>query len=100
MMAAYHTRVARVGRFIEAGGVVLLETTDGAVVGLFPLDYVMWTPGVRAKELAVSSALKAKAGGPQKEFWVTGSLDSSASDGLTASGWKVTPQAGDRLLGQ
>ncbi len=98
MMAAYQARVGGVARFIEAAGVILLERKDGGVVGLFPLDFVVWTAGVRQKEQAVSAAIKSRADGKPKEFWITGSLDSSAKEGFAASGWKVTPRAGDRLL--
>jgi hypothetical protein len=100
MMAAYHARVGPVARCIDAAGVVLLERVDGGIVGVFPLDYVVWTAGVRQKERAISAALKGRPDGQPKEFWISGTLDSSAQEGLAASGWKVTPRAGDRLFEQ
>jgi hypothetical protein len=54
--------------------------------------------GVRQKEQALSAALKARADTKPKELWITGTLDPSAEEGLTAAGWKVTPRAGDRLF--
>jgi hypothetical protein len=98
MMAAYHARVGRLARCIEAGGAVLVEREGSGVVGLFPLDHVVWMEGVRQKEQALSAALKARADTKPKELWITGTLDPSAEEGLTAAGWKVTPRAGDRLF--
>ena len=98
MMAGYHARVGRVSRCIDAAGVILLEKADGGVVGLFPLDHVVWTAGLRQKEQAVSTALKIRMEDKPKEFWITGTMDASAQQGLTAAGWKVDSRAGERLL--
>lgn len=97
-MAAYHAKIGPVTRFIDAAGVVLLEKDDGTVVGVFPLDHVVWTPGVSHKENAVSAALKSRPEIKGKEFWLLGTLDPSAKEGLTAAGWKVTPGVAERLL--
>ena len=98
MFAAYHAKVGRVARCIEAAGVVLLEKDDGTVVGLFPLDHVVWTAGVSQKAHAVSTSLKSRSSVQAKEFWLTGTVDTSAQEGLTAAGWKVTPRAVERLF--
>jgi hypothetical protein len=100
MFAAYHTRVGRVARCIDMAGVVMLEKADGTVVGLFPLDHVLWTAGVNQKVAGVSAALKARGGTATREFWITGTVAPSAQQGLTDAGWKVTPRAGERLFGQ
>lgn len=98
MMAAYHARMGRAARCIDAAGVVMLEKDDGTIVGLFPLDHIVWTAGVSQKERSVSTALQGRGAAKSREFWLTGTLDPSAQEGLTAAGWKVTPRAAERLF--
>lgn len=100
MFAAYHAKIGKVARCIDAAGVILLEKEDGSVVGLFPLDHVVWTQGVSQKAMSISAALKDRAGKGKMEFWLLGTVDPSAADGLNEMGWKVIPQAGERLFGR
>jgi hypothetical protein len=43
MMAGYHENVAPVARILNIDGVLTVQTKDGALVLLAPVDYVIWT---------------------------------------------------------
>ena len=97
-MALYGSKIKAVAAFVEANGVPLLKTKDGAIVGIFPLDHVPWTSALAAKERAVSEDIKKIAGVNRKEFWVGGTLDPVARTALEAKGWKVEDRVIEKLL--
>jgi hypothetical protein len=98
MMDQYFEKTMNVDRFISAGGVPVLLTKGGIILGIFPLDHVAWTVGFAQKEMAVSSAIEKMSGVKGKEFWITGTVDTVARGALENGGWKVQEKVATRLL--
>jgi hypothetical protein len=98
LLNLYHEKVTPVARFISAGGVPLILTKTGAMVGVFPLDYVGWTVNFAQKETAVTDAVQGMQGITGKELWITGTVDPVARRIFEAKGWKVEDKIQDRLL--
>jgi len=98
LMALYSSKVKAATSFVEANGVPLLKTKDGAIVGIFPLDHVAWTSALAAKEKAISEDIQKMQGVTGKELWITGTVDPVAQRALEDKGWKVHDRVQDRLL--
>jgi hypothetical protein len=98
MMAQYFEKTRSVVRFVSAGGVPLLLTNIGVIVGAFPLDHVAWTERFAQRAVAVSSAIEKIPGINGKELWITGTVDLLARRALEDAGWKVEDRVIDRLL--
>jgi hypothetical protein len=94
----YNDKVAPVAGFVNAGGIPLMMTKTGVLVGVYPLDYVGWTVPFAQKETAASSAIEAMQEIKGKEFWVTGTVDPLARTVFEKKGWKVVDRIQDRLL--
>lgn len=89
MMAQYFEKTRNVDRFVSVGGIPVLLTKNGVIVGIFPLDYVGWTAGFAQKEMRVSSAIENMPGVKGKELWITGTMDPIARKNLEDRGWVV-----------
>ncbi|MDA8239346.1 MAG: hypothetical protein M0Z67_03120 [Nitrospiraceae bacterium] len=98
LMALYSSNKGSVERFVEADGAPLLFTSQGTVVGIFPFDYVAWTPLIDMKEMAVSEAIKKMPGVKGKELWIGGTIDPKARKALEARGWAVVEKLEENLL--
>jgi hypothetical protein len=94
----FRIRIKAVAGFVEAKGVPLLKTKDGAIVGIFPLDHVARISALTVKERAVSEDIKKMGGAKGKEFWVGGTMDPVACGALEAKGWKVEEKVAERLM--
>ena len=89
MMGRYLEKTKNVDRFVSAAGVPLLLTKNGMIVGIFPLDYVAWTPTFAQKERGMSAAIEKMAGVKGKELWIKGTVDPAARTALESKRWKV-----------
>jgi hypothetical protein len=89
MMANYSANVAPVSRIVAINGTPLFQRKDGVIVGLFPLDYVLWTGSLYQKEKAASESVVKVRGGTGKELWIEGRIDPVARKALESRGWKV-----------
>jgi hypothetical protein len=98
MMASYNASVTSASKIIDINGTPFLITKKGAIVGLFPLDYVAWTGALFKKEKAVSEFIENARGITGKELWVTGRIDPVARRALESRGWELKVNAGNRLL--
>ncbi len=98
LMALYGSKKGGVVSFIEANGVPLVRTKDGAIVGIFPLDHVAWTAALARKEMAVSDALGKMPGVKRKELWIGGTVDPIARKALEDKGWRVEERVVDGIL--
>ena len=98
MMGQYFEKTRNVDRFVSAGGVPVLLTKNGVILGIFPLDHVAWTAGFGQKEMAVSDAIQKMPGVKGKELWITGTVDPVARTALEKRGWKVQDKVEGRLL--
>lgn len=97
LMALYSKRNP-VDRFVETGKVPVLRKKGGVIVGIFPLDHVLWTDRLSRAEKAVSQAIGEMSGIKGKELWITGMVDPEALKALESKGWKVEGRILDRLL--
>ncbi len=98
-MLTMYSANAKVGaRIIEVNGASFLQKNDGLIVGLFPLDHVVWTAALWHKENAVSEAIGKLPGVTGKELWIEGTVDPVARKALEDSGWKVEDKVRDKLL--
>jgi hypothetical protein len=97
LISLYNGKTRSVHRFVDADGTPVLQTDDGRIIAIFPLDYVAWTPGFARKAHVVGEALKQMPGISGKEFWVTGTLDPVTRKALESKGWKVQERARDKL---
>ena len=98
LLNLYNEKVAPVAGFVNAGGIPLVMTKTGVLVGVYPLDYVGWTAPFAQKETAASNAIEAMQGIRGKEFWITGTVDPLARTVFEKKGWKVVDRIQDRLL--
>jgi hypothetical protein len=98
MMGQYFEKTKNVDRFISAGGVPLLLTKSGVIVGIFPLDHVAWSASFAQKGMSVSDAIDKMQGIKGKEFWITGTVDPMARSALENRGWKVEDRVAEKLL--
>jgi hypothetical protein len=79
-----------VTRALLAAGAPFIETADGEVIGVFPLDYLLWTNELSMREKSVSTSLANLTKATTKHFLVTGTVHPIARRGLEAAGWTVT----------
>ncbi len=84
-------------RVVEAGSVPFLQTTDGAVVGVFPLDHVLWTPELAQRMDAVDRELAQLPNLGSKALLILGTVDPEAKDALAKRNWKVLDRQLSRL---
>lgn len=98
LMEVYNEKYGPVDSFLNAGGTPLLMTKGGKVVGVFPLDYIVWTAWLASKEAGIAKAVGALPGITEKELWFTGKVDASARKALEKRGWKVEDNVQERLL--
>ena len=97
-MALYSSKVKAATSFVEANGVPLLKTKDGAIVGIFSFDHVAWTSALAVKEKAVSEDIRKMHEVKGKELWITGTVDPVAQKAFESRGWRVQDRVQDRLL--
>lgn len=91
MMANYHTRKVATD-FVKIGRSVWQINREGALVLVFPFDYLAWTSELSALAANVEKKFKAK----KREVWLEGSASPNSLKALTARGWKVNERV--RLL--
>jgi len=98
MMGQYFEKTRNVDRFVSAGGVPVLLTKNGIILGIFPLDHVAWTAGFARKEMSVSDAIDRMQGIKGKELWIAWTVDPVARKALENRGWKVEDRVAEKLL--
>jgi hypothetical protein len=98
LMDLYKEKYGSVAAFVDAGGSTFLATKRGKIIGIFPLDYVVWTARLARKEAEISRAIEALPGVTAKELWFTGKVDAAARSALEQRAWKVEDNIQGRLL--
>lgn len=90
MYAAYNSGVQPLQRFLPLGTFSAGQTSDGTVVFIVPLDYLVWT-----KEMAniAREASKASQGAKARRLISLGSVSETARNNLQALGWEVQENA-------
>jgi hypothetical protein len=81
-------------RVVLAAGAPFLETGDGQVIGVFPLDYVLWTSALASRVKSVATSLATLTQATSRHFLVTGLVDPKARAQLEAAGWTVSDKVG------
>lgn len=89
LMAGYHTNVSPVRRLIRLGKGSFVQKQDGKVVGIFPIDHLVWTKQVARTEALISRAITQLQNVPAKELWISGTMSPVARKNLEASGWTI-----------
>ena len=93
MMAIFHNRIAT-SDIVEVGQLPMQKTADGRLVGVFPIDYLLWS----AEAAAISRQVRKGAAGMAEvksgELWFEGRVSPQARVGLEALGWSVKEDAG------
>lgn len=67
----------------------LLKTQDGRVVGIFPLDYVVWTQRLATIMQDLTPQIDGEAETSGKEMWFEGVVSSETREGMKVNGWTV-----------
>jgi hypothetical protein len=99
MMALYSANAKGGVRIIEVNGMSFLRKNDGLIVGLFPLDHILWTAALWHKDEALVAAIGRLTGEVTgKELWIEGTVDPVARKALEDKGWKVEDKVRDKLF--
>jgi hypothetical protein len=94
MMSQYVAAEKRPARILVLSGSPFLLTSDGVIVGLFPLDHLAWTSALQRKADAVQADLTAMAGIKGKQLWIEGVFTDAARQNLKALGWQLREKTG------
>ena len=99
MCGAYHKKVKPLARFLQLGPYAFSETTDGNIVGLFPIDHLVWTKEMAAQgEGAAAKDANQAIGKKEKMLVFTGTDSKLARTKLIERGWKIKQNAAAKLL--
>lgn len=100
MIAGYHERVSPLASIDRFGGALCLNKKDGTVILTIPVDYIFPTADMLERLERWNVVLQKDGNTPARELWLTGRVDAGARKILEASGWKITEDAGQQLLGK
>ena len=94
LTAAWRRRHGPIAAFAGADSVrfPLAETADGAIVGVYPIDILSWTPET-ARTLDAMTAEAQRSGAASKTLVITGTATPLAKSRLAALGWTVQERA-------
>jgi hypothetical protein len=67
----------------------LLKTQDGRVVGIFPLDYVIWTQRLATIMQDLTPQIDGEAEASGREMWFEGVVSPETREGMKVNGWTV-----------
>jgi hypothetical protein len=67
----------------------LLKTQDGRVVGIFPLDYVIWTQRLATIMQDLTPQIDSGAETSGREMWFEGVVSPETREGMKVNGWTV-----------
>jgi hypothetical protein len=67
----------------------LLKTQDGRVVGIFPLDYVVWTQRLATIMQDLTPQIDGEAEASGREMWFEGVVSPETREGMKVNGWTV-----------
>ena len=87
-MMERHAQENKVARILAADSVPFMQDEGGTAVGVFPLDYLLWTPGLAHKIDKIERDLTA-ANVKRKRLLFLGKVDPAAVDALDKRGWEV-----------
>jgi hypothetical protein len=98
MMGGYHAKVTPVLEIINIDGTLHMLTAAKAVVLPAPVDYLFWTDRLTQKIVRLDEKIAGLQLSGGKEVWVTGRIDGEAQEVMSAGGWKIEENCGEKLL--
>ena len=98
LLAGYHTNVAPVARIVESRQFPFIQTKEGKVLGIFPIDHLAWIRNIAdTVDISADMALEGISDVTGKELWFEGTVSAMARKNLEARGWTVKEKVGDIL---
>jgi hypothetical protein len=98
LMASYHTNVAPVARIVESREFPFIQTKEGKVIGIFPIDHLAWIRSMAdTVDISADMVLEGISGVTGKELWFEGTVSEMARKNLETRGWTVKEKVGDIL---
>jgi hypothetical protein len=91
MLADHVTRVES-GDIVDIHGAAWLLSDSKILVGVFPMDYLAWTPGL-SKSLEGASRKAAGFGARNKKILLTGQFSPRAHTALEKRGWELSEKS-------
>jgi len=98
LLAGYHTNVAPIARIVESRQFPFIQTKEGKVLGIFPIDHLAWIRSMAdTVDISADMALEGISDVTGKELWFEGTVSAMARKNLEARGWTVKEKVGDIL---
>ncbi len=97
MMSNFHNKVAAT-HLVQFGEQVIQKTNEGRLVGVFPIDYLLWTSEAAGIAQEMKAGMAADPELKTAELWFEGRVSQPARAGLEAQGWTVKESAGLLLV--
>ena len=97
-MVGYHTNVAPIAQIVESRQFPFIQTKEGKVIGIFPIDHLAWIRSMAdTVDISADMALKGISDVTGKELWFEGTVSTLARKNLEARGWTVKEKVGEEL---
>jgi hypothetical protein len=97
-LAAFHAKITPVSKIVIVATVPMLVSTNNAVIGIFPTDYVVKSPGISERIRALSASVQAL-GYPSRSLYATGKIDPAMAEFLRSQGWSGVHEHLEKTLG-
>ena len=98
LIAGYHTNVAPITRIVESRQFPFIQTKEGKVIDIFPIDHLAWIRSMAdTVDLSADMALEGISGVTGKELWFEGTVSAMARKNIEARGWTVKEKVGEEL---
>jgi hypothetical protein len=92
-MVGYHTNVAPIAQIVESRQFPFIQTKEGKVIGIFPIDHLAWIRSM-ADTVDILEGISDVTG---KELWFEGTVSAMARKNLETRGWTVKEKVGEEL---
>lgn len=92
MIVDYHTGVEPLADFTLVGGLPLNRTRAGKIVGIFPIDQLVWTRQASDFVAVMDRDIRARKLASAVEVRIAGTTTATAKQGLSEYGWMVFEQ--------
>jgi hypothetical protein len=97
LLAAYHAKVERASKLVVIGSAPFLVDKKKRVHGVFPTDYIVWSPSFAAQIADITKRI-ADAGYTTGTISVTGMIDPKVVELLRSSGWTSVQANAETIL--
>jgi len=97
MYGMYHHDMKPLARFMQVGPYPFAETKEGRLIGLFPIDHLVWTEEMAAKAGGTGGESVKNVNGKGKMLLFGGTVSKMARTNLTGMGWEVRENMAKKL---